>query len=276
MSREIRTSRWNELRAAAILNLFLSQENGLTVRHAGEFEEVDIHVFRGDQLIGMGEVKTDVDSQTAASRAAIAKHGAATFSLPKNSGQWVMSFRHSANVKKLQQGVAEIVALANRHGFTFVSPERLWGEHYGELRTSLEKYGIAYLWLQESSLEDRVILLQEPVSGLVPDECPNLQSLIDNVLSKHDAKRSLEILKSDLSLEQRHIIICLDSNSPVDVTLYAIHHALGLPLESVSLPAWVTDLWIVLPRLFQEGDVAWKFSPSKGWTLFAPGKFIEI
>ena len=276
MSTETRTSRWNELRAAAILHNLLSLEDALSAEHTGDTEDLDIRVFRDDLLIGVGEVKTDVDPNTAASRDALSKHGATTVALPLNSGQWGLSFRHSANVKRLQKSVGAVVALTIQHGFEFVSPESLWDEIHAELRTSLEKLGIAYLWRQEGSLNDQVILLQEPVGGLVPDECPPLQGLIDEVLSNHETKRSFEILSSALELDQRHLIICLDSNSPVAVQLYSMHHAVDLPTEKVSIPSWVTDLWIILPRAFQEGDVAWRFSRSKGWGLFAPGRFLDF
>ena len=269
-------SRWNERRAASILNVFLSAQDDLTAKHAGESQDLDIRVYRGEQLIGMGEVKTDVDPEVAASKEALVKRGSSLLDLPPNSGEWGLTFKPSANVKRLKENVTDLIALANQFNLTFLSPESLWDESHSELGTKLEVLNISHAWRYEESTRDRVMLTQEPWGGLVPDECPSLQTWIDDVLSNHESKESMKILSSAEDLEQRHVVICIDSNSPVNIQLYAMHHALGLPSGVLKLPSWVTDLWILLPRTFQESDVAWRYSQNGGWSLFAPGYFLDV
>jgi hypothetical protein len=251
-------------------------QSDLSARHVGEDEALDIHVFRGDQVIGMGEVKSDVDPSVASAREAQAKYDAYVIDLPPDTGEWSVTLRYEANMKDLGEQVGAVICVASELGFTFVSPEQLWQDEHAVLLKRIQQLAIANFWRQEGSSYNRAIVFHEPWGGLVPDVCPDLQEWISGVLSSFASKQSLEILSSSLDLEQRHFVICIDSKSPVEIQLYAMHHALKYPSQKLELPAWVTDLWVVLPRAFQPGDIAWRYSSSGNWDLFASDGFLEF
>jgi hypothetical protein len=269
-------SRWNERRAATILNHHLYAACGLEAKHVGDDEDLDIHIYRGDQLIGMGEVKTDTDPQLAAGSNALFRDENYILGLPSNFGDWGVSFKRSANIKKLREGVVDVIALANKHGLRFVDPEHLWHESHQELLTYLKKLGITYLWHQEVSTSDQAMFIQEPYGGQVPDDCPNLQPWITGQISTYQSKQSMQILASANDLELRQFIIFIDSKTPLPIKLYAMHHAMTLPAEKLPLPIWLTDLWVVLPRAFQDCDVAWRYSVQGDWELFVSEGFLDF
>ncbi len=271
-----RISRWNELRSAAIIDRYLGLQKGQKARHVGSAELLDIHVFRGDQLIGMGEVKSDIDCQIAASADAQSKHDAYVVDLPKGSGQWGVSFRPAANLKNLKVGLSEVIKIAKELGLTFVAPEQLWHESHITFRTLIERLGIAHFWNEPGSLLDRALLLREPWGGLVPNQCPPLQNWVSEILMSYKSRKSIEILGGAVELEQRHFVICIESNSPLPIRLYLQNHALELPIETLELPSWITDLWIIVPRGFQERDIAWRYSSVDSWELFTTEGFLDF
>lgn len=276
MNKDQSISRWNERRAAAIFNRYFDQQDNICAKHAGDIEELDILIFRGGQVIGIGEVKSDVDPEVASAREAQAEHDAYVIDLPPNTGEWGVALRYGANMKALGERLGAVISLASELGFTFVSPEQLWQDEHADLLKKIRQLAIANFWRQEGSSYNRAIVFHEPWGGLVPDVCPDLQEWISGVLSSFASKQSLEILSSSLDLEQRHFVICIDSKSPVEIQLYAMHHALKYPSQKLELPAWVTDLWVVLPRAFQPGDIAWRYSSSGNWDLFASNGFLEF
>ncbi len=254
----------------------LKQRQGLIVNHVGSDHDLDFLVFLGDRLIGMGEVKSDIDPQIAASSDAQAQHDAYLLELPKGSGQWGVSFTSAANFKSLKSELPEAIALAKQHELTFVAPEQLWHEDHEKLREIMQRLGLAHFWLEPGSSLDRALLVREPWGGLVPDHCPSLQNWITETLLNYQARKSIAILNSSDGLEQRHFVICIESNSPLPIRLYALHHALEVPMESLELPSWITDLWIILPRGFQNCDIAWRYSSNGHWGLFASDGFLEF
>lgn len=271
-----RISRWNELRSAAIIDHYLGLQNGQKARHVGLAEDLDIHVFRGDQLIGMGEVKSDIDCQIASSADAQSKHDAYVVDLPEGAGQWGVSFRPSANMKNLKGALVEVIGLAQRLGLSFIAPEQLWQESHIAFRNLIERLGIAHFWNEPGSLSDRALLIREPWGGLVPDQCPLLQNWISEILSSYKSRKSIDVLSSAGELEQRHFVICVESKTPVPIRLYLLHHALELPMETLELPCWMTDLWIIPPRGFQDRDIAWRYSSVDGWELFKTEGFLDV
>jgi hypothetical protein len=269
-------SRWNERRAVALMNISFSDHPELKAEHRGESNDVDFHIFRGLELVGKGEVKTDIDPRIAASRDALVKFQASIIDSPENSGDWAICFSPISNIKILKQELKKVIALAGELGLTFLSPESLWDDNHLQAKVLLKRLGIAYMWREEFSQYDRVFLIQQPWGGQIPDNCPPLQNWVDEILSTHRSKQSISMLGGHQDLEQKHLVFCIDSNSPIPIQLYVMHHGLDLPSEKVVIPSWVTHLWVILPRQFQERDIAWRYSPKDGWVLIAADGFLEF
>ncbi len=272
MSIDRNISRRNELRTVAIFNSYLDNQKGMTATHAGENEGVDILIYRGEKLVGMGEVKSDIDPRVTSATSAQAKRGAYFIKLPRSLGSWTLTLRYEANLKSLMREIGDVVTLTVQHGFSHVSRDQLWREEHAEILRKFQKLGISNLWRDGNSSDNRAIVIYEPWGGLIPDECPDLQEWINGVLTRFRARKSLEILRSAENLEQKHFVICIDSYSPIELRLYVMHHATGIPTQRLTLPAWVTDLWIVLPSEFQDCNYAWKYKTDHTWELIASEK----
>ncbi len=269
-------AKWSEKRSASMLNHALSTLGNWSAKHVGDQEALDIHLYRGSDLVGMAEVKTDIDPKFAAASDALLKYDAFKVELPLGYGRWSITFGNSAKIKAIQTNAFELLELVKEAGLEMVSPQDLWEDQHSELLGKFETLGITSVLHQDGGFGDYLLLLHEPWGGQVPNSCPPLQSWVDSLISAHESKQSLEILSAMNDLHQRHLVICIASKTPTEIRLYSQYHAREIPDEILALPEWLTDLWVIIPRDFQTCDIAWRYSSDGYWELFAFESFLKF
>jgi hypothetical protein len=126
------------------------------------------------------------------------------------------------------------------------------------------RLGITSAVKLSNSEGDYLYLPSRVTFGVINEGPVGVSDWITNLIKKHS--NSFNGLKNSKA-EHKHLFFWIGSSTPDEISLSANFYPTMLPSEKLSIPDWVTEVWIGIPFL---GDTEtlyiWNYS-HLGWRL---------
>jgi len=224
----------------------------------------DFRVEQAGSLIGLGEVKSDINQDLRKFHDALEKNR--KFESP-GVGPWLIFVNPKANVKRVRDNADELVQELTRLGLDRFLPHLSYSDSEHDLRDLALKFGVSQMQLITGDEKGWIYLTEATEVNLLIDKCPPVTdwvtSMIDNSQNKAEVKT---LAKSDV--RQRHLFLFIHHNSPIELQLYSQNTHHGVPPDSPNLPDWITHLWIGAGYVFAGKRLIWLFTREHGWQSF--------
>jgi hypothetical protein len=249
--------------AAEIVDRYISSYGG-NCKWIPRNEPHDFRVEQAGSLIGLGEVKSDINQDLRKFHDALEKNR--KFQSP-GVGPWLIFVNPKANVKRVRDNADTLVQELTRLGLNRFLPNLSCSDTEQDLRDLALKFGVGQLQVIAGDEKGWIYLAEAPEVNLLIDKCPPVAdwvtSMIDNSQNKAEVKT---LAKSDV--RQRHFFLFIHHNSPIELQLYSQNYDHGVPPDSPALPDWITHLWISSGYVFAGKRIIWLFTREHGWQSF--------
>lgn len=229
----------------------------------GNGDTPDIRITFLDGSIGNCEVKRDADRQEEQLRSRLGNYG--QMNLDDGSGSWLITLNFLIDFYEFRSVLQGVVDDLNAVGIDD------WDGRNTVLKFRSQEFliknGVQGFRRIKGFEDDRVIMLKAPNFGVVLDNPNIVVPWLESVQLRNDYSSSILRL-TEGNAQQKHLFICIDSNTPQEISTLIQFHPTVLPTEVIHLSPNLTHLWVASFFNFEyEKDCAWLFSLNSGWEL---------
>ncbi len=266
MNRElpIRPQDFGELAAALVLDEHKAKFGVTEVKLQGKNSPFDVNFYQEENLVGYCQVKTSIDERHEAREAEFRKNISQITPLPAGMGVWTVEIPEEIKLKKTFPQIQNFLAELEKKNIARWQPWMAVKDSSSDISEIGVRLGITSAVKLNNSEGDYFYLPSRVTFGVINEGPVGVSDWITNLIKKHS--NSLNGLK-DSKAEHKHLFFWIGSSTPDDISLSANFYPTMLPSEKLSIPDWVTEVWIGIPFL---GDTEtlyiWNYS-HLGWRL---------
>lgn len=231
----------------------------------GSGDGVDIEIRSSDHLVGLGEVKADLDPQRQGLLAEMRKRKLYLVVLPPGSGSWTVKLLPGAKIRDLRGTLSSIICELNSHQQTELTVNECGDDEHLKVENPLQRAGIEFQLKGDGSRDSAFIQLPG-LGGPSPEGGPSIRSWLGTVFESHRGKLSLRNLE-EADVSEKHFFVWIGDNSPVELQMIALFHPESPPLDEPNLPDWITHIWVGIPGSSNEDQFLWHHTKTQGWRV---------
>jgi hypothetical protein len=224
----------------------------------------DFRIEKNGVLLGLGEVKADINEKHRSFQDAIQKN----HKFPSNDklSSWVIFVNPKNNIALVRAHADLLVHEINRLKINRFANHLSFRQEEAILLYLSNKLGVSQIYRLNGTEVGWIRLSESPEVHLLPEKCPPVRDWISSVIKRFETKEEVRIL-AQADIPEKHFFIWLHNNSPLELQLYSQNFNHDVPSDIPDLPDWLTHLWVGAGYVFGDKRLIWLFTREGGWQL---------
>ena len=252
--------------AAQIVNAYVG-DKGTLCSWIPRDQKHDFRIEKKGVLLGLGEVKADINEEHRKFQDAIQKNH--KFPSTNKLSSWVIFVNPGNSVSLVREHADLLVDEMNRQKLNRFANHLSFREEEAILLYLSNKLGVSQIYRLNGTDLGWIRLSESPEVHLLPEKCPPIKDWVNSVIERYKTRHEVRAL-TEAVVPEKHFFIWLHNNSPLELQLYSQNFNHEVPPDHPDLPSWLSHLWVGAGYVFGDKRLIWLFTREFGWQLFPP------